>query len=139
MREILFRGKRVDNCEWVYGYYVEAKHSWHNHGVHKDWIICSARANGGWFCLEKKHAVIPETVGQYTGLTDKNGTKIFEGDIVKHDFGDEQIREQYAVVNYDCKYASFMIIPINDWMYCDKSDCEVIGNIHDNPELLKEV
>lgn len=132
MREILFRGKIKDNGEWVYGdflqdkdleqymiecfvYYTDAD------GLQRDYVQCE---------------VTEDTIGQYTGLTDKNGKKIFEGDIVKHDFGYEQIGEQYAVVNYDCKYASFMIIPINDWMFCEKSDCEVIGNIHDNPELL---
>lgn len=82
--------------------------------------------------------VVPDTVGQYTGLTDKNGVKIFEGDIVKHDFGEDQIGVQYAVVEYSDKYAAFMINPLHDWMFCGKSDCEVIGNIHDNTELLAE-
>ena len=73
MREILFRGKRCDNGEWVQGYYIRADHHWHKKGIHKDWIALGAAANGGWFALHKKYAVKTETVGQFTGLTDKNG------------------------------------------------------------------
>ena len=118
MREILFRGKRTNNGEWVEGDLIRLPN-----GI-------SILANG------YAH-VIPETVGQYTGLTDKNGKKIFEGDIVKHDFGADQIGVQYAVIKYNSYYASFLVEPLYDWMFCEKNDCEVIGNIHDNPELLK--
>lgn len=123
MREILFRGK-TDKGEWVYG-----------SPIFQDGYVLIRFWNSEEFEFEE-YLVIPDAIGQYTGLTDKNGTKIFEGDIVQHDFGAEQIGVQYAVVKYNSKYASFMIEPLYDWMYCDKNDCEVIGNIHDNSELL---
>lgn len=126
MTEILFRGKgnkKYNDGDWYYGVPIQCSDG--------DWQICTD-------CSAR--TVITETIGQYTGLTDKNGKKIFEGDIVKHDFGKEQIGVQYAVVEFDSKYASFLINPLDDWMFCcDKSDCEVVGNIHDNHELLRGV
>lgn len=126
MREILFRGKRTDNGEWIEGYYHYANDG-HNVELH----LISDKITGIFT------EVIPETVGQYTGLT-TNGAKIFEGDIVCHDFGEKQIGKQYAIVKWRKKYASFQLEPTDDWMFCNFSDVKVIGNIYDNPELLKE-
>ena len=122
MREILFRGKRVDNGEWVYGdlnrYY----------------------ANKGMFIAETQstyamHTISEETIGQYTGLTDKNGTKIFEGDIVKDYYG----RVEKCFYNEARKRLMFEGINYTrDFEFASESEYEVIGNIHDNPELLKE-
>lgn len=114
MREIKFRGKRVYNGEWVYGYYVCDLLGHH--------II---ESNG--FCYN----IIPETVGQFTGLTDKNGTEIFEGDILKY-----AKDEAYKVV-YDDKEAHYAIMGIfgetyNSTLNSRKASyLNVIGNIHE--------
>jgi uncharacterized phage protein (TIGR01671 family) len=146
MREILFRGKRCDNGEWVQGFYVRADHHWHKNGIHKDWIALGASANGGWFALHNKYAVKAETVGQFTGLTDKNGKKIFEGDIVRVCLDPEIC---IGDVIWDNEIASYNIpfnngkcvLPIDIFIaknkVGDKVWIEVIGNIHDNPELLE--
>jgi uncharacterized phage protein (TIGR01671 family) len=152
MREILFRGKRCDNGEWVQGYYIRAEHHWHKHGIHKDWITLGASANGGWFALHNKYAVKAETVGQFTGLTDKNGKKIFEGDVIKfHKYRGEP--DWVGVVKYEhCLYMVAGTMPLayekrigEDPYFCpfevqlsgiEKNTIEIIGNIHDNPELL---
>lgn len=135
MREILFRGKREDNREWVEGSlsfeYGEATQD----GNRKvDYRILGMRCDCDY--------VIPETVGQYTGLTDKNGKKIFEGDIVKdHESGlYGEVVFATAQDGFD-GISGFMVDDINDglqnyngfWHFV-----EIIGNIHDNPELLKE-
>ena len=142
MREILFRAKRKGNGEWVEGNYGE-----YYNGEKKVSCISipSKETISGSLCYD----VIPETVGQYTGTTDKNGTKIFEGDIVKGKseyFGNGSLNQK-AVVLYDrgqfllsfgetleeCKQLNdFEVVGV--W----SGDVEVIGNIHDNPELLKE-
>ena len=146
MREILFRGKRCDNGEWVQGYYIRAEHHWHNHGIHKDWITLGASANGGWFALHNKYAVKSETVGQFTGLTDKNGKKIFEGDIVAQNWYDhnEPADDSFGEVvfcEYDCSFSVMDvekdgIVPLGK-CHAYHWEAEVIGNIHDNPELLE--
>ena len=132
-REILFRGKRTDNCEWVYGNYCYAELI--DKSGYEDLII-EQPADG------ETRRVIPETVGQYTGLTDKNGKKIFEGDIVKFtdDDGDYSNYEVY----FDNNLMAFMTKEllcggIGDMSKWEKwrEMYEVIGNIHDNPELLE--
>lgn len=82
---------------------------------------------------EEAESVDPETVGQFTGLTDKNGRKIFEGDIIRH-------KGECGLVGYSYDYGMFEV----DFDYCfadfsdiSASNCEVIGNAHDNPELLE--
>ena len=141
MREILFRGKRCDNGEWVQGYYIRADHHWHNHGIHKDWITLGASANGGWFALHNKYAVKAETVGQFTGLTDNNGKKIFEGDIIEWFAQGESERPDFGYIEYDEQSFAWRVC----WQKYDPDFMEgmqqeyisVIGNIHDNPELLE--
>lgn len=127
MREILFRGKRTDNGEWVQGY--PCRYGWI--GKEKDYIIPDYAS--ALYTAE----VDPETIGQYTGLTDKNGNKIFEGDIVWNDYDDD---DDKGKVEWDKGMAKFIItfstFTINfDSIY--KDELEIIGNVYDTPELLK--
>lgn len=132
MREILFRGKRKDNEEWVYG------DLWCNPYGKRVVCIVSPINNQG---TTGGNEVDTETVGQYTGLKDKNGTKIFEGDILELINNDED-KSYYNVVwsTEDCR---FKIREINLGEFFDDCDSwvhenmSVVGNIYDNPELLE--
>ena len=136
MREILFRGKRADNGEWVEGYYVRLNG--------KECRIYTGHAEtdcGDYY--PDWWQVDPETVGQYTGLKDKNGKRIFEGDIVKAQ--DDVLGSPffYGIIGkivYD--EAAYFIEPKDpmdsQWLFNECAVYEIIGNIHDNPELLKE-
>nr|DAK92703.1 MAG TPA: YopX protein [Caudoviricetes sp.] len=121
MRQILFRGK-ADNNKWVYGYYCYIELFDKSGDEH---LIVEHSADGS------SHRVIPETVGQYTGLTDKNGKKIFEGDIVKGAWG------TIFIVFYDENFLQFRAKPQSgierdiDY-YQGHNGFEIIGNIHDN-------
>lgn len=143
MREILFRGKRCDNGEWVHGFYVRADHHWHKNGQHKDWIICGASANGGWFALHNKYPVTHDTVSQFTGLTDKNGKKVFENDIIVicYETDGEEFSETKKVHYNEKKCCWYPMRWEECCEHCDHytevKSIEVIGNIHDNPELLE--
>ena len=134
MRESLFRGKRVDNDEWTYGYL----------------FVCWDRCYLLWGMSGDnpvKEEVVPETVGEYTGLKDKNGKKIFEGDIVRewshwHKNLSATVSDIgcYLVV---CDYLGSLSLKKNT-SYGEVSTplmrtsiVEVIGNIHDNPKLLE--
>ena len=140
MREILFRGKRVDNGEWVEGYYFKAKRHWNDIGVHEDWIADGAIQNGGWCNVVSKHAVIPTSISEFTGLADKNGKKIFEGDIINcwsegvNAQGTVQQRRDGLWIIYPSWQKNIM------WGLCpdeySNTTVEVIGNIHDNNELI---
>lgn len=127
-REILFRGKRVDNGEWIEGFFAKSGD--------KTFILIDNDIAVGYVAMKE---VIAETVGQFTGLTDKNGTKIFEGDIIKEK---------------DCVHNGEIQIVGDVWQVCFKDgvffahnkmeakfvywlkNFEVIGNIYDNPELM---
>ena len=127
MREILFRGKRQDNGEWVYG--VPTKDDFNATFIVQGIFECDEYRCSGADCF----GVDEITIGQYTGLT-ANGKKIFEGDIVN--FPNDKIE---MVVCFD-DYSRFMLKTANEAYYllAHLNDyCEVIGNIHDNPELLK--
>ena len=127
MREILFRGK-TDKGEWVQGDLLHPDLYGNGYSIED-------------FTKEKNNCfdVIPETVGQYTGLTDKNGNKIFEGDIVKTDKFSEP-NKQY-VIKYDLQFGAFIGQDKYNAYFVtfdgDSDQFEIISNIHDNPELLK--
>ena len=121
MREILFRGKS-DLLGWIEGWYCPEV----NWGGHHFPVGITRKTKDGWL---DDVAVIPETIGQFTGLTDKNGKKVFEGDIVK--IGSFMPGADDWVCAIDWDYSLF-----EEYKYVWKTKCEVIGNIHDNPELL---
>ncbi len=137
MREILFRGKTLTG-KWVEGAYYKQE-LFYGDKEDADIIITSKETLDNDFALER-YIVIPETVGQYTGLTDKNGKKIFEGDIVKCKDYLETKPFEFEFQGYvDFKNGSFVIVGgfMTHYRWLDY-EVEVIGNIHDNPELLKE-
>lgn len=122
MREILFRGKRINNGEWIEGFYA--------HSGEKKYILIDNDIAVGYFAMKE---VNPDTIGQYTGLTDNNGTKIFEGDILKANNGHIGwviFRNGEFVKRCCCHPNSF-----NTIFYGDNET--VVGNIYDNPELLR--
>jgi uncharacterized phage protein (TIGR01671 family) len=131
VREILFRGKRLDNGEWVYGLLCRVGDTYANIVEKSTEVMC---------------AVLTNTIGQSTGLTDKNGRKIFEGDIIHLEysqvfFGGVYFGEYTAEVSY--KEGCFITDGTNNGDEIetplsgfDNDEVEIIGNIHDNPELL---
>lgn len=131
IRSIEFRGKRVDNGEWIYGVPFFQENQCY---MIEDLFICDEYQCTGATNTE----VIPDTIGQYTGLT-ANGTKIFEGDIVKYgDTVHEVVFEQRnGTAYFGLVYSSIETLSFGH--YQDLKQIEVIGNIHDNPELLKGV
>ena len=132
-REILFRGKLEYNGKWIYGDLLQYENG--------DIAIFGDKLSSfGCECTEmsKRDRVIPDTIGQYTGLKDKNGNKIFEGDIV---IIGEKLKTK--VVYYDGAFrmqSEFSPTPTDttDMGYMMREfSVRVIGNIHDNPELMK--
>jgi uncharacterized phage protein (TIGR01671 family) len=139
MREIKFRAKRNDMDRWIYGQYFTTPLTDENSGTKPD---------AGWFFLtgEKRHCIVQncvafvidlKTLGQYTGLKDKNGKEIYESDI--YHLGDKRILS--VVEWHDTGFMGKQIGTLGSREglkhWCDR--IEVISNIHDNPELLKEI
>lgn len=135
MREILFRGKRVDDGEWVYGSY---------------WLDSWSDGEPAHIINAEDYLVDPATVGQYTGLTDENSVKIFEGDVIKFKHGGEFDEKGVYYRNYAVEFVNTFVtyglrlrnksinFPFKQ-ATASTHDAIVVGNIYDNPELLKEV
>ena len=138
-REILFRAKKVDGGEWVEGYVIK------KHGMYFLYDI-----NNSDTCWQNSYLIEKDTICQYTGLTDKNGKKIWEGDIIKYHFG-----EVYAPVKfgeYQSCFDSTSTCHVGFYVDWDEKhdfrkdlgywikliDGEVVGNIFGNPKLLEK-
>ena len=152
MREILFRGKDLQEQNgWLYGYFYKSDINKRERESGKATLIFTPDCDTFIYVPEYHNSwmVKSETVGQYTGLTDKNGTRIFEGDIL----GCLERSEYFRYLNnvrfevfYDRVDACFSVERyVNGNYECTRKlstydlsrQLEVIGNIHDNPELLK--
>lgn len=139
-REILFRGKRIDNGEWEEGYLIVPE-------------FAPERTFIGYLFAEDDHdidvvEVDPETIGQYTGLKDRHNNKIFEDDIM---FLDSELQQTHGIVefgkhstrNSKVKEVGFFVHWSNRLLRTDigywasRKLCQVVGNIYDNPELLE--
>lgn len=131
MREILFTGKRMDNNEWIEGYIsvfgdtTQIFVPFTDEEIKENQGHFLSAINGVW------HIVDPETVGEYVDLVDKNGNKIFEGHIVKNEYG---LKASVTFSRGSC-YPFIAFPEYNSW---DSDECEIIGNIHDSPELLRK-
>ena len=140
MREILFRGKRADNGKWTTGtpFFVKGRCKMiHAVAVHPDFL------DEGNVYYSEGYPVIDDTIGQFTGLTDKNGTKIFEGDIVRAVLPKSNAIPEFVwpdmVVGFSEGAFSAMrgryCTPL--YSFAPAVELEVIGNIHENPELME--
>jgi len=142
MRIIKFRGQRKDTKEWVYGNLMSSSYLPEN--VLESYIItCFAGGNEGE--IVERFKVIPETVGQFTSLKDKNGKEIYEGDILKwicvgeeggntEDIGKLRNMGNSQVIFKDGKFISHITIPVGHF---DREEIEVIGNVYENQDMIK--
>ena len=126
MREILFRGKRIDNGAWIEGDLLQ------NIDAIKIRELEKEKRE-----IVKSYEVYPETVGEYTGLTDKHGRKIFEGDIIKYTKDGCIYEVVFAIEDGIAKFCARDTTDGKSLYYINTAKDKIIGNIHDNPELLE--
>lgn len=150
MREILFRGKRIDNGEWVMSgnlihFNPEGEELYYYIPMVNSKCVFTQDESDNILSIDEGtfYKVIPETVGQYTGLNDKNGTWIFEGDILSTENGTFSNTGMGHILFYKGMWTSFygqdaIGRDCFDELHAVCNSREVIGNIHDNPELLGE-
>ena len=132
MREIKFRGVSMIDGTWVYGGLQTKRYLSPESGVFKTIYSVETINELDWTSVNRIVLVFEETLGQYTGLKDKNGKEIYEGDIVKNALGD------IGKIIYIDKYSAFIVKGWeNGYKLWFEDNIEVIGNIYDNPELLK--
>ncbi|EPE2055505.1 YopX family protein [Listeria monocytogenes] len=130
MREIEFRGKRIDNGEWVYGNLMQFEDS-------ATFIFADERKGASTltyahFIINNMHAIDEKTLGQYTGLKDKYGKKFFEGDICWDEHND-----CYGVVKFEEGKFLYVWENIAEDLWEVADSIEIYGNIHENPDLLE--
>lgn len=130
MREILFRGKRKDNGEWIYG--VPCSFI----GTTGEWCDCIMEVVEGYTDVHNIYDINPETLGEYTGSVDKNGHKIYENDIVKM----PKYGKGYILTKVYFKDGKFAVDGSHYYFKdLNPKSKEVVGNIYDNPELLDTI
>lgn len=143
MREILFRGKRTDTGEWVEGLLITVELDTYSEVEKAKYTHCIVEPKVEMYRGEigNFEFVKPDTVGQFTGLTDRNGKRIFEGDIVSFTRTNAlgYTNARIGEVKYYTELPIYYILATtgDGWDWCDCDNIEVIGNIHDNPELLE--
>ena len=136
MREILFRGKSTEDGKWFTGQLLHFKSPVSEKELNVIVDGCEWDDSDEWFNTFRMTKVVPETVGQYTGFTDKNGKRIFEGDIIRKTNEGRHPKIFTANIHTDFR--------VNEEVhygpcehFTESCEYEIIGNIHDNHELLK--
>ena len=165
MREILFRGKSAEDGKWFTGQLLHFKSPVSEKELNVVVEGCEWDDSNEWFNIGRRAKVVPETVGQYTGLTDRNGKKIFEGDIIRYadlydyncyleSIDNPEVYDNIDLGNiwtidevvygikvgypaFDLNKHDFETNGLSELSESGQYFYEVIGNIHDNPELLK--